>query len=117
MKRTLLLLGMLIWALGAGISSGTEIEMTKSRNPFDFGKGGAYFGGGSEGKGISATKPVSRLGMVYIIGDKKVAIIDGNTFHEGDSIEGSTITSITLEYVELASAYNTWRMYVEIPDE
>ncbi len=117
MKRMAVFLAFTIF-LGVGVSFGTEIELTKMRNPFDFGKGGAISSGGGEGdKGGAAPRSISRLGMVYIKGDKKVAIIDGIRHHEGDLIEGSKITSITLEYVELVSAYQTWRMYVEIPEE
>ncbi|MBI5179605.1 MAG: hypothetical protein HZA04_10160 [Nitrospinae bacterium] len=115
MKRVaLLVLGLLV--ADTGSSFGIELELTKTRNPFEFGKGGTFLGEAADSSG-SSTKQISRLGMVYISGDRKVAIIDGLPYHEGDIIEGSKITSITIEYVELSSSYKTWRMWVEIPEE
>lgn len=114
MKRLMVFTALyLLWATP---SFGTEIELTRIRNPFDFGKGGTYSTGEAEGKG-GLGKAISRLGMIVAKDDVKFAIIDGNTYKVGDVIEGSKITSITIDYVELESTYKTWRMYVEIPEE
>lgn len=95
---------------------GIEIELTKIRNPFDFGKGGIYYGADGEGRG-GAGKQISRLGMIVLKDEKKYAIIDGASYKIGDVIDGSKITEITMDYVQLVSPYKTWRMYVEIPEE
>lgn len=104
MKKTIL--GLLLLPLLAGVGFGTELELSKSRNPFDFGKG-------SVGKGTLGHIPVSRLGMVVDVGGKRVAYIDGVPRKVGDVIDGARITGITLECVELFAPHKTRSLCVE----
>lgn len=104
MKKAIL--GLLLLVLPFGVSFGTELELSKWRNPFDF-------RGGSAGKGTLGLKPVSRLGMVVDAGSSLVAYIDGTPRKVGDVIDGARITDITLKYVVLVSPQQTWRLYVE----
>lgn len=104
MKKTTLGLLLLVFLSGAGF--GTELELSKARNPFDFGRGIA-------GERTLGHKPVSRLGMVVDAGGNHVAYIDGTPRKLGDVIDGARITDITLKYVVLVSPRKTWRLYVE----
>lgn len=104
MKKAIL--GLLLLSLLADAVFGTELESSKSRNPFDF-------GGGSGDKETFGNKPVSRLGMVVDAGGKRVAYIDGIPHKVGDVVDGARIMDITLKYVVLVSPQKTWRMYVE----
>ena len=96
----------------AGTVFGTELELTKSRNPFDFGKTESDAGRERGDKETSRNKPVSRLGMVVNADHEFVAYIDGNPYRVGDVVDGARIADITLKYVVLASPKKIWRMYV-----
>ncbi len=104
MKKTIL--GLLLLSLLSGAGFGTELEMSKFRNPFDF-------GGGSVDQGTVKRKSASRLGMVVNMGGNLVAYIDSVPHRVGDVIDGARVTDITLKYVVLVSPKKTWRIYVE----
>lgn len=111
MKKSIL--GLFLLAFLADAVFGTERELSKSRNPFDFGKADSDTGGERSDIGTSGNKPVSRLGMVVEAGGERLAYIDGNPYRVGDVVDGARITDITLKYVVLVSPKKVWRMYVE----
>ncbi len=104
MKKTTLGLLLLVFLPGAGF--GTELESSKLRNPFNYGRESAD-------KGTLGHKPVSRLGMVVEAGGNRVAYINDTPHKVGDVVDGARITDITLKYVVLVSPLKTWRLYVE----
>ena len=52
------------------------------------------------------------LNMVVLQDERKLAVINGKEYRIGDKVGGAMITSITIDYVELASAKRKWRLYV-----
>lgn len=96
----------------SGLSFGTEIDSSKSRNPFEFG-GSKKHGAGSKTKGNSDSDESKRkVGMIMIIKNRKIAIIDGKRYKVGDSIDEYLIKSITLDYVELVTDKSAKKIYV-----
>jgi hypothetical protein len=94
MKLHVLALLGIVWAFQTA-SFGEEPAVIGPRNPFNF----------------VNREPVG-LYIVYLQDDNKVAVINGKEYRVGDHIGGAMIASITIDYVELASAKRKWRLYV-----
>ena len=86
---------------------GIEIELHNSRNPFEFVKKKAI-------KQVRKIKKVEvKVDLIMIKGSEKVAIIGDDSYRVGDSFSGNTITSITLNYIELSTQAGPKRLYLK----
>ncbi|GMT41599.1 MAG: hypothetical protein IEMM0002_0010 [bacterium] len=100
----------LVLSLSAGVSNssyGTEIDLSKLRNPFEFGKARPAV------KKRKMQKKKKIAGMIIIKGDQTVAMINGKTYRVGDTFDGSQIISISLEFLELSSEISEKRIYLK----
>lgn len=85
----------IVWAFPTASFGEMAAADVGSRNPFNF----------------VNQAPVG-LNMVYVRDDYKLAVINGKEYRIGDKLGGAMITSITIDYVELASAKRKWRLHV-----
>lgn len=95
MKLHVLALLGIVWAFPTASFGEEAAADVGRRNPFNF----------------VNHAPVG-LNMVYVQDDYKVAVINGKEYKIGEKVGGAMITSITIDYVELASAKRKWRLYV-----
>lgn len=91
----------------SGIGYGTEIELSNTRNPFEFGKKKVL-------KKVRKQKKAEvKVDLIMIKGKVKIAIIGDKSYKVGDIIEGNRIISISLNHVELATQTGTKRLYLK----
>lgn len=106
----LAVIGLLCLLATSTAAYGAEIALHNSRNPFEF----------VEKKAVKSVRKVRKVqkveikvDLIMIKGSKKVAIIGGDSYGVGDSFSGNTITSITLDYVELSTTTGPKRLYLK----
>lgn len=100
--RPSILLVVFFVAFEAGIAFGIELGMSNIRNPFEFGKGRSETKKKAEPIKKFVPKGDFKLGLIFIKGDKKVALINNKRYKEGTKLGKYVVKSITLHYVELA---------------
>jgi len=90
--------------------SGTEVDIYNARNPFEFVKKKAV----KKVLGVTIEKKAeTRVDLIMIKGSEKLAVIGEKSYRVGDMFKGSSIISITLDYVELSSENGDKRLYLK----
>lgn len=106
-------IGLLCLLAAPTAAYGTKIEVDNNRNPFEFKKDKTRKPVRKAIKVQKVEKVEVKVDLIMIKGSKKVAIIGDHSYRVGDSFNGNTITSITLNYVELSTQAGPKRLFLK----